>query len=101
MCDLTIVTAMVTLKAVLLGVTSALAFPFNPTKPTGAHERRENAAESLLARGGTPSSSGQHDGYYYYFWTDGGGTVNYQNGDNGSYNVKWQDCGNFVGGKGW
>ncbi|EAQ89463.1 hypothetical protein CHGG_06082 [Chaetomium globosum CBS 148.51] len=92
---------MVTLKALLLGAASALAFPFNPTEPATAHVRGKNAAGSLLARDGTPSSSGQHGGYYYYFWTDGGGTVNYQNEDDGSYNVQWQDCGNFVGGKGW
>lgn len=84
---------MVSFKTLLLGAVaavSAIALPFNETEMS-----------ELMARAGTPSSTGTHNGYYYSFWTDGGGTVNYQNGNGGSYNVNWKNCGNFVGGKGW
>jgi len=92
---------MVTLKALLLSATGALAFPFSLTEPAKVHQRGDSIAERLFAREGTPSSAGQHDGYYYYFWTDGVGTVNYRNGDDGRYDVDWEDNGNFIGGKGW
>lgn len=78
--------ALTYLIASLSAVTSVLAAP------------AANATEfgSLLARAGTPSSTGNHNGYYYsvsptlparqkrllmctQFWTDNGGTVNYQN----------------------
>jgi len=81
---------MVSFKAVLLGAAGALAFPFNVTQMS-----------ELVARGGTPSGTGTNNGFYYSFWTDNGGNVNYQNGNAGSYSVSWQNCGNFVGGKGW
>ncbi|EAQ93839.1 endo-beta1,4-xylanase A [Chaetomium globosum CBS 148.51] len=81
---------MVSFKAVLLGATGALAFPFNGTQ-----------LSELAGRAGTPSGTGTHEGFYYSFWTDNGGTVNYENGAGGSYSVNWQNCGNFVGGKGW
>lgn len=81
---------MVSFKALVLGAAGALAFPFNGTQ-----------LSELAARAGTPSGTGTHNGYYYSFWTDGGGNVNYQNGAGGSYSVQWQNCGNFVGGKGW
>ncbi|KAL2174171.1 glycoside hydrolase family 11 protein [Thermothelomyces heterothallicus CBS 202.75] len=82
---------MVSMKAVLLlGAAGTLAFPFNATQ-----------FSELVARAGTPSGTGTHDGFYYSFWTDGGGNVNYENGPGGSYTVQWQNCGNFVGGKGW
>ncbi|KAK8027240.1 Endo-1-4-beta-xylanase A [Apiospora marii] len=55
----------------------------------------------LIKKAGTPSSTGTHNGFYYSFWTDGGGNVNYQNTAAGSYSVNWQNCNNFVGGKGW
>ena len=81
---------MVSFKALVLGAAGVLAMPFNTTE-----------ISELIARGGTQSSTGTHNGFYYSFWTDNGGTVNYQNGAAGSYSVNWQNCGNFVGGKGW
>lgn len=38
---------------------------------------------------------------YWQNWTDGGGYVNATNGSGGNYSVYWQNCGNFVVGKGW
>ncbi|KAK3953239.1 glycoside hydrolase [Pseudoneurospora amorphoporcata] len=81
---------MVSIKSLLLGAAGALAVPFNATE-----------VSELNVRAGTPSSTGTHNGFYYSFWTDGGGTVNYANGNGGSYTVNWSNVGNFVGGKGW
>jgi endo-1,4-beta-xylanase len=87
---------MVSSKSFLLAAAGALALPFSSTDTHGGSE-----SSLLTSRAGTPSSVGEHGGFYYNFWTDGGGTVNYENKDDGSYHVKWQNCSNFVGGKGW
>ncbi|KAK7736175.1 hypothetical protein SLS53_007203 [Cytospora paraplurivora] len=50
----------------------------------------------------TSSATGTNNGFYYSFWTDGVGTIDYENGSAGEYSVKWSSgSGNFVGGKGW
>ena len=49
----------------------------------------------------TSSETGTNNGYYYSFWNAGGGTVEYTNLAGGEYSVVWEDCNNFVGGKGW
>lgn len=38
---------------------------------------------------------------YWQNWTDGGGYVSATNGQGGNFAVYWQNCGNFVVGKGW
>ncbi|MBE6047576.1 MAG: 1,4-beta-xylanase [Clostridium sp.] len=38
---------------------------------------------------------------YWQNWTDGGGNVQPTNGEGGNFSVWWQNCGNFVVGKGW
>lgn len=69
-------------SAIILGVA---AFP-------GHHHKRQTI---------TSSESGTNNGYFYQFWTNGGGTVEYQNGDAGEYSVTWVNDGDFTAGKGW
>jgi endo-1,4-beta-xylanase len=74
-------------------VTGAVAIPTNATSGEGF---------GLLARGGTPSSTGTSGGYYYSWWTDGAAQATYTNGGGGQYTLTWSGGnGNLVGGKGW
>ncbi|KAJ6186631.1 hypothetical protein N7519_007932 [Penicillium mononematosum] len=55
----------------------------------------------LEKRAITTSQQGTSNGYFYSFWTNGGGSVSYNNGAAGQYSVEWKDCGSFTSGKGW
>ncbi|CAG7851005.1 Endo-1,4-beta-xylanase xynf11a Short=Xylanase xynf11a; AltName: Full=1,4-beta-D-xylan xylanohydrolase xynf11a; Flags: Precursor [Serendipita indica DSM 11827] len=86
---------MIAWKSLLLvGLAAVGVFAADPV------EKREEKP-TVVARAGTPSSTGYHNGYYYSFWTDGAGNVYYTNGNGGSYSVSWSGNGNWVGGKGW
>lgn len=54
-----------------------------------------------LVKRGIQPGTGTHNGFFYSFWTDGGGSVDYNNGPRGSYTVSWRNVNNWVGGKGW
>ncbi|KAK4141972.1 glycoside hydrolase [Dichotomopilus funicola] len=58
------------------------------------------AYKEIKSRGIQPGT-GTHDGFFYSFWTDGQGSVNFENTAGGSYSVQWNNVNNWVGGKGW
>ena len=60
-----------------------------------------SASPMALEGRGIQPGTGNHNGFFYSYWTDGRGSVDYNNGPAGSYNVKWNNVNNWVGGKGW
>jgi endo-1,4-beta-xylanase len=65
-------------------------------QPTGPQVGAGSLPGTMKLRG-----TGTHDGFFYSDWTDGGGSVTFTLGSGGNYSYSWQNCGNFVGGKGW
>jgi len=72
-------------------VASVLASPVNIT---------EAATLNLITRATSPGT-GTHDGFFYSYWTDGRGSITYNNEAKGKYSCTWNNVGNWVGGKGW
>lgn len=68
----------------ILFAVGVAAFPFNAPRETE-----------------TSPGTGYNNGFYYSYWTNGNGQISYNNGEGGSYNVQWNNVGNFVAGKGW
>ena len=84
---------MVSFTSLFLAITALAGAFATPVDGTEASE--------LMARSGTPSSTGTSNGYYYSWWTDGAGSATYTNGGGGQYSLSWSGNGNLVGGKGW
>ncbi|EDU43877.1 endo-14-beta-xylanase A [Pyrenophora tritici-repentis] len=90
---------MVAFSTILLALGSATAALASPLGLILDAEARGESA-NLTARS-TPAGTGMNNGFFYSFWTDGQGQVTYNNGNGGSYDVQWNNVGNFVAGKGW
>ncbi|KAI3326188.1 Xyn11A, glycoside hydrolase family 11 protein [Xylariaceae sp. AK1471] len=74
---------MVTITSIFLAVTDFVsAIVATPATPTNATDLEAIDKHSL-----TLSPSGYHCGYYYSFWTDGAGSVAYDNWDTGTYHT--------------
>jgi endo-1,4-beta-xylanase len=78
--------------ATLAGLAAAAAVPFPQPGTT---------PKTVLETRATSPGQGTNNGYFYSFWTDGGGSVTYNNEAAGKYSVQWSNVGNFVAGKGW
>ncbi len=59
---------------------------------------RENHNYEVQAAAGSKEGNGFHSGYFYSFWSQCPSSVTYNNLANGSYNSKWNNCQNWVGG---
>lgn len=93
------------LKSLLLTAVLAAAVPldeelFGKSFDLGSKINPATQGSQGVAAG-SPEGNGFHSGYFYSFWSDGRGSVTYNNLANGTYNSQWNNVGNWVGGKGW
>jgi endo-1,4-beta-xylanase len=86
--------------ASLLVAASALGSALAAPTPTDLINRDTDTA--LAKRGNVSPGTGNSGGYYYSYYNSGSSSsVDANLGDGGSYSVDWQNCDNFVFGKGW
>lgn len=69
--------------------------------PTTNSVAQRDPNTHLLSTRATQPGTGTSNGFYYSYWTDGGGSITYNNGAAGLYTTQWSNVGNFVAGKGW
>jgi len=92
------------LKTLILTAACAVALPldeelFGRSMDLGSKINVTAGTDEMAA--GSPQGNGIHSGYFYSFWSDGRGQITYNNLEGGHYNSRWQNVGNWVGGKGW
>ena len=89
-------------KSLILTAALAAAVPldqllfgksFDLGSKLGLTSREEHGIQA-----GAKEGNGFHSGYFYSLWSQCPNSVTYNNLVNGSYNSKWSNCQNWVGG---
>ena len=85
-----------TLLATASAVTGALAIPGMFDPPIDFYHKINHTAAAEAGRISSRSTNvspgtGTNNGFFYSFWTDGKGSVQYDNGPAGSYSTKWSN----------
>ena len=89
------------LKSLLFVAAVAIAVPLDEElfgRSVDFGSKLHGDHENVLSKR-SPEGNGFHSGFYYSFWSDRSrGSVTYNNLANGSYDSRWSNIGNWVGG---